>query len=166
VGCTQNTPSFTKCVHGIGRRNFPREVPSKEAHRVRVQTRVRFQRRGFRSPIWARTPEPESKEEPDFLWSREPESKEESDLPLDSRVRVQGRVRFAFGLQSPSPRESPICFGPGSPTGSESKGESDLAKHLLRLIRPDFVWSVAEKGVVLMDSAGLWSSNLTMHNNH
>jgi hypothetical protein len=33
----------------------------KAAHRVRVQTRVRCQRRGFRSPIWARTPESESK---------------------------------------------------------------------------------------------------------
>jgi hypothetical protein len=98
----------------------------KEAHRVRVQTRVRFQRRGFRSPIQARTPESESKEEPDLLWTRESESKEESDLPLDSRVRVQGRVRFAFGLQSPSPRESPICFGPESPTESESKGASPI----------------------------------------
>jgi hypothetical protein len=58
---------------------------AKEVHRVRVQTRVRFQRRGFRSPIRARTPKSESKGEPDFLWTRESESKEESDLPLDSR---------------------------------------------------------------------------------
>jgi hypothetical protein len=34
---------------------------AKEAHRVRVQTRVRCQRRGFGSPIWARTLESESK---------------------------------------------------------------------------------------------------------
>ena len=96
--------------HGVvplRRNNTP-----KEAHRVRVQTRVRFQRRRFRSPIRARTPESESKEEPD--------------LPLDSGVRVQGRIRFAFGLQSPSPRGGPICFGPESPT------ESDLARHLVR----------------------------------
>jgi hypothetical protein len=38
------------------------------------------------------------------------ESKRESDLPLDFRARVQGGVRFAFGLQ----RES------------ESKEESDF----------------------------------------
>jgi hypothetical protein len=38
---------------------------SKEAHGVRVQTGVRFQRRGFRSPIRARSRESESKEEPD-----------------------------------------------------------------------------------------------------
>jgi hypothetical protein len=54
----------TTCVAGVG----------KEAHRVQVQTRVRFQRRGFRSPIRARTPDSESKEESDLLWTRESES--------------------------------------------------------------------------------------------
>ena len=89
---------------------------SKEAHRVRVQTRVRFQRRGFRSPIRARTSESESKEESDLLWTRESESKEESNLPLDSRARVQGRVRL-------------LCLWTWSPSWtpeSESKGEPDL----------------------------------------
>jgi hypothetical protein len=78
-----------------------------------------------------------------LLWTRESESKEESNLPLDSRqspsprkspialpldleskldsrVRVQGRARFALNRRarmSPSPRWSPIC---------------DLARHLLR----------------------------------
>jgi hypothetical protein len=87
-----------------------RGARGKEAHRVRVQTRVRFQRRRFRSPIRARTREPESKEEsdllwtgdseskeePDLLWIREPESNGDSDLLWtgeSDRVRVQGRVR-------------------------------------------------------------------------
>jgi hypothetical protein len=69
------------------------------------------------SPIRARTPESGSKEE--------------SDLPLDFGVRVQGRVRFAFGLQSPSPRKSPICFTPES----ESKEE------------PDFRWTPESVGL-------------------
>ena len=55
---------------------------AKEAHRVRVQIGVRFQRRGFRSPIRAR--------------SQESESKEESGLALDPGVRVQGGVRLAL----------------------------------------------------------------------
>ena len=78
---------------------------SKEAHRVRVQTRVRFQRRGFRSPIRARTPESESKYESDFRWTPESESNEESDLPLDSRVRVQVRARFFLTPESESKEE-------------------------------------------------------------
>jgi hypothetical protein len=52
----------------------------KGAHIVRVQIGVRFQRRGFRSPIRARSRESESKEEPDLLWTPESESKGESDL--------------------------------------------------------------------------------------
>ena len=92
---------------------------SKEAHRVRVQTRVRFQRRGFTSPIRARTRESESKGESDLLWTRESESKEGFDLLWtreseskeesdfrwtgeSDRVHVQGRVRsgkaFTFRL--------------------------------------------------------------------
>jgi hypothetical protein len=66
---------------------------NKVAHIVRVQTRVRFQRRGPASPIgfgepestrgesdllWIR--ESEFTEESDLLWTRESESKEEPDL--------------------------------------------------------------------------------------
>jgi hypothetical protein len=47
----------------------------KGAHRVRVQIGVCFQRRGFRSPIRARSRESESKGESDLLWTRESESK-------------------------------------------------------------------------------------------
>jgi hypothetical protein len=43
-------------------------------------------------------------------------------LPLDFGVRVQGEVRFAFGLQTPSPRGSPVFFTPEP----ESKGEPDF----------------------------------------
>jgi hypothetical protein len=69
---------------------------------------------------------PESKPEPDFSGA---------DLG----------VRSGRGPQSPSPRGSPICFGPESPTEPESKGEPDLARHLLRFIRPGFVWSVRKR---------------------
>jgi hypothetical protein len=72
------------------------DIRAKEAHRVRVQTRVRFQRRGLTSPIRARTRESESKEESDLLWTREPKSKGGSDLLWTPRVRVQGGVRFVL----------------------------------------------------------------------
>jgi hypothetical protein len=93
------------------------------------------------SPIFFGLGSPSPRKSPICLWAPESESKGEFDLPLDSRV-------------------------------SESKGESDLlwtgehdrvrvqgrvrsGRHLLRLdllvIRPGFVWSVAEKGVVLME---------------
>jgi hypothetical protein len=80
----------------------------KEAHIVRVHTRVRFQRRGFRSPIQARTRKSESKGGSDLLWTPESESKGESDL--------------LWTLESESKGESNLLW-----TGeSESKGESDL----------------------------------------
>jgi hypothetical protein len=69
--------------------------PAKEAHRVRVQIGVRFQRRGFRSPIRARSRESESKEEPDLIWTQESESKGESDLLW---------TQESNGLQSPNPK--------------------------------------------------------------
>jgi hypothetical protein len=100
----------------------------KEAHRVRVQTRARFQRREFRSPIRARAPEPESKSEPDLLAKfglRSPSPSQSSIClwTLDSRVRVQVRARFSFGLQSPSPSKSPIFLWTPE---SESKEETDF----------------------------------------
>jgi hypothetical protein len=81
---------------------------SKEAHRARVQMGVRFQRRGFRSPIRARSRESESKEESDLLWTRESESKEESDL--------------LWIPESESKEEPDLLWTPES----ESKGGSDL----------------------------------------
>jgi hypothetical protein len=70
----------------------------KGAHGVRVQIGVRFQRRGFGSPIRARTRESESKEESDLLWTRESESKGESDLVWtpEPESRVQGGARFGL----------------------------------------------------------------------
>jgi hypothetical protein len=84
-------------------------VKGKGAHGVRVQLGVRFQRRGFRSPIRAWGRESESKEESNLLWTRESESKEESDL-----------------LWTPEPEskeESDLVW----------TGESDLARRLLSL---------------------------------
>jgi hypothetical protein len=148
-------------------------INPKEAHRVRVQIGVRFQRRGFRSPIRARSRESESKEESDLLWTRESESKEESDLLWISESESKEESDLFWTPESESKEESDLLWT----RESESKGGSDLlwigesdrvrsgkAFSWTRFIRPAFVWSVAEKGVVLMDSADLWSSNLT--NNH
>jgi hypothetical protein len=79
---------------------------AKEAHKARVQTKARFQRRGPGGPIRARAPEPESNPRtagPDWLWTREPEPS-----PRTGPI--------GFGPQSPSPRAGPIGFGPGSPS--------------------------------------------------
>jgi hypothetical protein len=66
-------------------------VMCKEAHRVRVQTRVRFQRRGPTSPIGFGPKSPSPRKSP-----------------------------IGFGPKSPSPRKSPICFGPKSPSPRKS----------------------------------------------
>jgi hypothetical protein len=87
----------------------------KEAHRVRVQIGVRFQRRGFRSPIRARSQESESKGGSDLLWTQESESKGESDL---------------LWTQESESKEEPDLLWTRE---SESKEESDLAGHLLSL---------------------------------
>jgi hypothetical protein len=92
----------------------------KGAHRARVQIGVRFQRRGFRSPIRARSRESESKEESDLLWAREYESKEESDLLWTPESESKGESDLVW-TQSPSPRGSPIWFGPGSPIARSGK---------------------------------------------
>jgi hypothetical protein len=54
--------------------------------------------------------------------SQEPESKEEPDPGAEPGVRVQGGASpICFGPGgSPSPRRSPICFGPGSPSPRRS----------------------------------------------
>ena len=98
----------------------------KAAHRVRVQTRVRFQRQGARVQFWLWTQEPESKPEPDRVWTQESESTEEPD-----RVRTQesesteesDRVRTQ---ESESTGESDRVWT----QEPEATGESDLASHL------------------------------------
>jgi hypothetical protein len=97
------------------------DLGAKEAHRVRVQTRVRFQRRGFRSPIRARTREPESKEEPDFLWTPESESKGGSDLLWTGEPESKGESDFLWTPESESKGESDLLW-----TG-ESKSKLRLA---------------------------------------
>jgi hypothetical protein len=85
----------------------------KEAHRARVQTRVRFQRRGLTGPIRARTREPEGVQGR-VRFALDPGVRVQGRvrLALDPRARVQRRVRLAgFGPQSPSPRVGPIWQG-------------------------------------------------------
>jgi hypothetical protein len=102
---------------------------TKEAHRVRVQIGVRFQRRGFRSPIRARSQESESKEEPDFIWTQESESKEESDLLWTQESESKEESDLILTQESESKEESDLLWT----QESESKEESDLAGHLLSL---------------------------------
>jgi hypothetical protein len=89
-----------------------------------------------RSPILLWILECESKEEPDLLWTGESESKEESDL-----LWTRG---------SESKEETDLLW-----TGEPDRVRSGKAFSSTGFIRPAFVWSVAEKGVVLMDSADL-----------
>jgi hypothetical protein len=89
-------------------------VLNKGAHRVRAQIGVRFQRRGFGSPIRARCRESESKEESDLLWTRESESKEESDLLWARESESKGESDLVWTPEPRvrvQPRRSPIWFG-------------------------------------------------------
>jgi hypothetical protein len=96
----------------------------KEKIHKRVQIGVRFQRRGFRSPIRARrTRESESKEEPDLLWTRESESKGGSDL--------------LWTRESESKEESGLLWAPEP----ESKEESDFVFTRESKEEPDLVWT-------------------------
>jgi hypothetical protein len=110
---------------------------SKGAHGVRVQIGVRFQRRGFRSPIRARTRESESKEEPDLLWTRESESKEEPDLLWARESESKGESDLLWTPESESKEESDLLWTPEPESKEESdlvwSGESDLARYLLSL---------------------------------
>jgi hypothetical protein len=77
----------------------------KATHRVRVQTRVRFQRRGPTSPIGFGPKSPSPRESPIGFGPKSPS-------PRKSPI--------CFGPKSPSPRKSPICFGPESPSPGKS----------------------------------------------
>jgi hypothetical protein len=107
----------------------------KGAHRVRVQIGVRFQRRGFRSPIWARSWESESKEESDLLWTRESESKEESDLLWTRESESKEESDLLWTLEPESNEESDLIWTQESESKEEPDllwtGKSDLARHLL-----------------------------------
>jgi hypothetical protein len=124
---------------------------SKEAHRVRVQTRVRFQRCGFRSPIRARTlqepeskgepdllwtPESEPKGEPDLLWTREPEPKEESDLLWTRESESKGESDLLWTRESESKKESDLLWGWRPGGGGEAGGEGVWLKTGQRALAP------------------------------
>jgi hypothetical protein len=121
---------------------YPNDAPicgpmENGAHRVRVQIGARFQRRGFRSTIRARSRESESKEEYDLLWARESESKEESDLLWARESESKEESDLLWARESESKEEPDLLWT----RESESKGESDLfwtpesdlARHLLSL---------------------------------
>jgi hypothetical protein len=82
----------------------------KEAHRVRVQTRVRFQRRGPKSPIGFGPKSPSPRKSPTGFGPKSPSPP---------------RSPTGFGPKSPSPRESPTGFGPRSPSPQKSPTGSD-----------------------------------------
>jgi hypothetical protein len=86
-------------------------------------------RRGFRSPIRARSREFESKEESDLLWTQESESKEESDLLWTQESESKEESDLLWTQESESKEESDLLWA----RESESKEESDLAGHLLSL---------------------------------
>jgi hypothetical protein len=69
----------------------------KEAHRVRVQTRVRFQRRGPRSPIGFGPRSPSPRKSPIGFGPKSPRVHLRARPGLDPRAHVHGRVRPGLG---------------------------------------------------------------------
>jgi hypothetical protein len=112
--------SFSKVCHPL---LSSADIRCKAAHRVRVQIGVHFQRRGFRSPIRARSRESESKEESDLIWNQASESKEESDLLWTQESESKEGSELLWTQESESKEGASDLLWTRD---SESKEESDL----------------------------------------
>jgi hypothetical protein len=140
ISCQGLAGARSGAAWGVGRWAAAIIPDPRSAMRMRMM-RMRHAAGGGGRGARKRT-ESESKPESDFSGAdlgvrsgRGPESPSPRKSPICFGLGIPSprRSPICFGSESPSLMEIPICFGPESPTESESKGESDLARHLLRL---------------------------------